>query len=407
MNNSTSTMNNQINDSAPNGKRNQRLIILAVLVAICIVIYVAYYFLHSRFYEETDDAYVASDIVQITSEVAGTIAAVHVDNTQQVERGQVLLELDKADSEIAVAAAEAELARAVRSVRGLFSKSNGLRAVINARQIALQSARDDLQRRLKVAAEGGVSSEELQHSRDQVAQLEASLAAGYEELETNNVQVENTTIANHPQVLAAAANLRQASLALKRTSIVAPVGGAVARRSVEIGSRISAGTPLLAVVPMENAWVDANFKEVQLEHMRVGQPVEIYSDLYGKDTKYHGKIAGIGAGSGAAFALLPPQNASGNWIKIVQRVPVRIALDPNELAKHPLRIGLSMRVEVDMHDTSGPLVTTQLRAVPQQIAASTELNTKVDQKIADIIKRNSRDLAIKASNKNSTESDAL
>lgn len=407
MNNSTSTMNNQTNDSAPNGKRNQRLIILAVLVAICIVIYVAYYFLHSRFYEETDDAYVASDIVQITSEVAGTIAAVHVDNTQQVERGQVLLELDKADSEIAVAAAEAELARAVRSVRGLFSKSNGLRAVINARQIALQSARDDLQRRLKVAAEGGVSSEELQHSRDQVAQLEASLAASYEELETNNAQVENTTIANHPQVLAAAANLRQASLALKRTSIVAPVGGAVARRSVEIGSRISAGTPLLAVVPMENAWVDANFKEVQLEHMRVGQPVEIYSDLYGKDTKYHGKIAGIGAGSGAAFALLPPQNASGNWIKIVQRVPVRIALDPNELAKHPLRIGLSMRVEVDMHDTSGPLVTTQLRAVPQQIAVSTELNTKVDQKIADIIKRNSRDLAIKATNKNSTESDAL
>lgn len=407
MNNSTSTMNNQTNDSAPNGNRNQRLIILAVLVAICIVIYVAYYFLHSRFYEETDDAYVASDIVQITSEVAGTIAAVHVDNTQQVERGQVLLELDKADAEIAVAAAEAELARAVRSVRGLFSKSNGLRAVINARQIALQSARDDLQRRLKVAAEGGVSSEELQHSRDQVAQLEASLAASYEELETNNAQVENTTIANHPQVLAAAANLRQASLALKRTSIVAPVGGAVARRSVEIGSRISAGTPLLAVVPMENAWVDANFKEVQLEHMRVGQPVEIYSDLYGKDTKYHGKIAGIGAGSGAAFALLPPQNASGNWIKIVQRVPVRIALDPNELAKHPLRIGLSMRVEVDMHDTSGPLVTTQLRAVPQQIAASTELNTKVDQKIADIIKRNSRDLAIKATNKNSTESDAL
>ena len=166
---------------------------------------------------------------------------------------------------------------------------------------------------LKLLQKVGVSSEELQHARDQVAQLEASLAASYEELETNNAQVENTTIANHPQVLAAAANLRQASLTLKRTRIVAPVSGAVARRSVEIGSRISAGAPLLAVVPMENAWVDANFKEVQLEHMRVGQPVEIYSDLYGKDVRYHGKIAGIGAGSGAAFALLPPQNASGNW----------------------------------------------------------------------------------------------
>jgi len=405
--NTSTNTNSEAGNSSSNGKRNQRLLILAAVVAISIVAYTAYYFLHSRFYEETDDAYVSSDVVQITSEVAGTIVAVHVDNTQQVERGQVLLELDKADAEIAVAGAEAELARAVRSVRGLFSKSSGLRAVINARKVALQSARDDLQRRLKVAAEGGVSAEELQHSRDQVAQLEASLAASHEELETNNVQVENTTIAAHPQVLAAAANVRQASLALKRTHITAPVSGAVARRSVEIGSRIAAGTPLLAVVPMENAWVDANFKEVQLAHMRVGQPVEVYSDLYGSDAKYHGKIAGIGAGSGAAFALLPAQNASGNWIKIVQRVPVRIALDPNELAKHPLRIGLSMKVKVDMHDTSGSLVATQMRSAPQQVVISVEHTANVDQKIADIIKRNSRDLAIKSTDKNSNESDAL
>jgi len=283
----------------------------------------------------------------------------------------------------------------VRTVRGLFSKSSGLKSVIKARQIALQSAREDLQRRMKVAAEGGVSAEELQHSKDQVAQLEASLATSTEELETNNAQVENTTIANHPQVLAAAANLRQASLALKRTRIVAPVTGAVARRSVEIGSRIAAGTPLLAVVPLENAWVDANFKEVQLEHMRVGQPVEVYSDMYGKDVKYHGKIAGVGAGSGAAFALLPPQNASGNWIKIVQRVPVRIALDPQELAKNPLRLGLSMKVTVDMHNTDGSLIATQVRTAPQQVVISGEQDAKVDVKIADIIKRNSRESAAK------------
>jgi membrane fusion protein (multidrug efflux system) len=385
----------QSNNQATNGKRNQRLLVVAVLVGVSLIAYTAYYFLHSQYFEETDDAYVASDMVQITSEVSGTVASVHIDNTQQVAQGQALIELDPADAQIAVAAAEAELARTVRNVRGLFSKSSGLRSVINARKIALESARNDLQRRMKVAVEGGVSNEELQHSRDQVAQLEASLATSTEELETNNAQVENTTIANHPQVLVAAASLRQASLALKRTRITAPVSGAVARRNVEIGSRIAAGTPLLAVVPLDNAWVDANFKEVQLEHMRVGQPVDVHSDMYGKDVTYHGKIAGLGAGSGAAFALLPPQNASGNWIKIVQRVPVRIALDPKELAEHPLRLGLSMKAVVDMHDTSGSLVATQIRTAPQQIALSTEQDTKVDAKIADIIKRNSREVAAK------------
>lgn len=387
MNNPTATAS----PVADNGKRNTRLIILGAVVVIGVIAYTAYYFLHARFFEETDDAYVASDMVQITSEVSGTINSVHVDNTQQVERGQVLIELDPSDAQIAVASAEAELARTVRNVRGLFSRSSGLKSVINARKIALQSAREDLQRRLKVAADGGVSAEELQHSKDQVAQLEASLATSTEELETNDAQVENTTIANHPQVLSAAASLRQASLALKRTRITAPLSGAVARRNVELGSRIAAGTPLLAVVPLENAWVDANFKEVQLQHMRVGQPVEVYSDMYGKDVKYHGKIAGLGAGSGAAFALLPPQNASGNWIKIVQRVPVRIALDPQELAKNPLRLGLSMKVTVDMHNTDGSLIATQVRTAPQQVVISGEQDAKVDVKIADIIKRNSRE----------------
>jgi len=377
-------------DSTSNGKRNQRLLIVGAAVVIGVIAYTAYYFVHSQYFEETDDAYVASDMVQINSEVSGTVISVGVDNTQQVSRGQTLIELDPADAQIAVASAEAELARSVRNVRALFSRSSGLKSVINARQIALQSARNDLQRRMKVAAEGGVSAEELQHSKDQVAQLEAALATSTEELETNNAQVENTTIANHPQVLAAAASLRQASLALKRTRIVAPVSGAVARRNVEIGSRIAAGTPLLAVVPLENAWVDANFKEVQLEHMRVGQPVEVHSDMYGKDVTYHGKIAGLGAGSGAAFALLPPQNASGNWIKIVQRVPVRIALDPKELAKNPLRLGLSMHVEVDMHNTDGSLVATQIRTAPQQLVANGEHESELNTRIADIIKNNSR-----------------
>ena len=385
-------MNNPINPLPNNDKRNARLLILAAVVVIGIVVSIAYYLMHGRYFETTDDAYVASDLVQITSEVPGTVMAVHVDNTQQVERGQVLLELDPADAQIALATAEAELARAVRSVRGLFSKSSALQASINAREVALQGAREDVQRRLRVAAEGGVSNEELQHARDQVAQLEASLATSKEDLETNNAQIDNTSIATHPQVLVAAATLRQAFLALRRTRILAPVSGAVARRNVEIGSRIAAGTPLMAVVPLDNAWVEANFKEVQLQSIRVGQQVEVTSDIYGKDVIYHGKIAGLGAGSGAAFGLLPAQNASGNWIKIVQRVPVRIALDPKELAKNPLRVGLSMKAVVDLHDTDGSVISTEGRAVPQQMAASQEHDDKADQKIAEIIKRNSRDL---------------
>lgn len=374
-------------ENHPNHARSQRLIIVAVAVAAAALMYSAYYFLHSRYFEETDDAYVASDLIQINSEVGGTVASVFVDNTQTVQKGQVLVELDKSDAAIAVASAEAELAKAVRNVRGLFAKSKGLDANLQAKKLALSSAQSDLQRRLQVASEGGVSDEELQHVKDQVAQLQAAVASINQDLDSNNVQIENTTIATHPLVLAAAANLRQAELTLKRTQIVAPVSGVVARKNVDVGSRIAQGTPLMAVVPLENAWVDANFKEVQLEKMRIGQAVELRSDLYGSDVKYTGKIVGIGAGSGAAFSLLPPQNASGNWIKIVQRVPVRIALDLQELQKNPLRVGLSMHAIVDTK-SSGAAQT--IRAVPQVLAANLDFDERVEKKLADIIKRNSR-----------------
>lgn len=385
MNTQTATQNPPANG---NGTRRRRLLIVAAIVVIALLAYGAYWFLHARYFESTDDAYVSSDLVQISSEVAGTVTSVHVDDTQHVERGQILVELDPADAEVAAASAQAELARTVRSVRGLFSKSSGLKAQMHSSEISLQAARGDLKRRLEVAADGGVSTEELQHARDRVAQLEAQLATTQEDLATNNAQIENTTIADHPQVLAAAAKVREAALALKRTKITAPVAGTVARRGVQIGARIAPGAPLMAVVPLGNAWVDANFKEVQIEKMRVGQPVAVHSDLYGGDVTYHGHVAGLGAGSGSAFALLPAQNASGNWIKIVQRVPVRIALDPKELAAHPLRVGLSMDVEVDLHDTSGSLVATEVRSEPQQVVASEEHDAAVDRMIADIIARN-------------------
>jgi len=380
------------NSNAPaqdgnNGTRRRRLLMLGALVVLAIGGYTAYHLLHGRYYESTDDAYVATDLVQITSEVPGTVTGVHVDDTQHVERGQLLVQLDPADAEVALAGAEADLARVVRSVRGLYTQGEALRAQIRAREVSLRAARGDLQRRLEVAEDGGVSGEELQHAHDQVAQLEAALAAIREDLATNTAQIENTTVADHPQVLAAAAKVREAALALKRTRIVAPVDGVIARRGVQVGQRIAPGAPLMAVVPLADAWVDANFKEVQLEHMRIGQPVELHADIYGKRVRYHGKIAGLGAGSGSAFALLPAQNASGNWIKIVQRVPVRIALDPKELEAHPLRVGLSMTATVDLHDTSGSLIARQVRGAPQQVVASQDHDTAIEQRINEIVAR--------------------
>lgn len=375
-------------EESVNSTRRKRLLALGAVVAASAVAYAAYWLLHARHFEDTDDAYVASDVVQITSEVAGAVTAIHADDTQYVERGQVLVELDPSDAEVAMAQAEAELARSVRQVRGLFSQSGGLRARIHEHEISLATARANLARREQIAADGAVSTEELQHARDQVAQLTAALNGAHESLQQVKAQIDNTTLENHPQVLAAAAKVREAALALKRTRIVAPVSGTVARRSVQIGARIAPGAPLMAVVSLSDAWVDANFKEVQLDRIRVGQPVDLHADVYGKDVTYRGHVAGLGAGSGSAFALLPAQNASGNWIKIVQRVPVRISLDPQELQAHPLRVGLSMHVRIDLHDTSGSLVASDVRGRPQSILATDDFAASTSKQIQDVIAAN-------------------
>ena len=386
---STTSSANPVVHNGANGKRRRRLGVLAAAVALGLAAYGAYWYTHARYFQSTDDAYVSGDVVQITSEVPGTVTAVNVDDTQSVQREQALLELDPADAKIAVANAEANLARAVRQVRTLFAQSAQLNAQIAERETALKRWQDDYKRRADLTRDGAVSNEELAHVRDTIAETQASLGAAREQLNANTAQVDGTTIASHPQVLAAAAAVRDAALALQRTHIAAPISGVVARRAVQLGQHVAAGTPLMAVVPLQDVWVDANFKEVQLKNMRVGQPVTLHADVYGGDVEYHGKLAGLSAGSGGAFALLPAQNASGNWIKIVQRVPIRIALDAQELKAHPLRVGLSMAVEVDVRDTSGSLIASQVRAQPQPQQPGRGNDPALEARIAQIIAENS------------------
>ena len=368
--------------------RRRGFTLLTLVVVICAVAYGSYWFLYARHFESTDDAYVDGDVVQITSEVPGTVIGLHADDTQFVARDEPLLELDPADAEVAVRSAEANLGRAVRVVRGLFAHAGQLRADIIDRQVALERAERDYQRRTGLLSDGAVSREELQHTRDDTTELHATLTAARDQLDGTEAQIDGTTVATNPQVLAAAAAVRNAWLALRRTHVTSPVTGVVARRSVQVGQRVAAGTPLMGVVPLDAVWVDANFTEVQLQDMRVGQSVTLLADVYGGTVTYHGKVVGLAAGTGSAFALLPAQNASGNWIKIVQRLPVRVQLDPGELRGHPLRIGMSVTVTVDIRDTSGSLVARQVRRVPIPSQASLADDPAVEARIARIVRDN-------------------
>jgi membrane fusion protein (multidrug efflux system) len=345
-----------MSEAGKNGARGRWLTILAAVVVIGGIAYGAWWFFIDRYYVSTDDAYVGGNVVTVTSREPATVMTLHADNTQTVHRGQLLIEMDPAAAQVNMQAAEANLARAVRQVQGQFSAADSYRAQVHQAQIALSRARDDYRRRA-MAGRGAVSGEELAHAKDAVTAAQASLNVARGGLEQTLSSIRGTDIARNPDVLAAEARLRSAALVLGHMRIVAPVDGGIAQRTVQVGQQVSAGQPLMAVVPLNNVWVDANFKEVQLADLRIGQPVAVTTDIYGGGVTYRGHIEGLGAGSGSAFALLPPQNASGNWIKVVQRVPVRVSLDPEDLAKHPLRIGLSVTVEADVHDQSGPLVT--------------------------------------------------
>jgi membrane fusion protein (multidrug efflux system) len=371
-------------------KRKFMLLVLAVVVLLAGAGVWAYHEFIGRFNESTDDAYVNGNVVEITPLVTGTVVSIGADDGDLVHEGQVLVNFDPNDAEVGLQSAQAKLARTVRQVRGLYSNVDGMKAQVNAQQAEVQKAQDNYNRRKNLAAGGAISQEELSHARDDLTSAQNALANAKQQLKTTSALVDDTVVSSHPDVMSAAADLRQAYLTNARSTLIAPVTGYVAKRTVQLGQRVQPGTALMAVIPLDQLWIDANFKETQLRDMRIGQPVDIESDIYGSDVKYSGTVDSLGAGTGSAFALLPAQNATGNWIKIVQRVPVRIHINAEELAKHPLRVGLSTNVEVNLHDQSGPVLAQQ---PPQKASFSTNVYDRqlaeADAMIAQLIHDNS------------------
>ena len=371
-------------------KRKIMLVLLAIVVILAGAGVWAYHELYGRWNESTDDAYVNGNVVEITPLVTGTVVSIGADDGDLVHEGQVLINFDPNDAEVGLQSAQANLARTVRQVRGLYSNVDGMKAQVNAHQAEVQKAQDNFNRRKNLAAGGAISQEELSHARDDLTSAQNALANARQQLKTTSALVDDTVVSSHPDVMSAAAQLRQAYLTNARSTLIAPVTGYVAKRTVQLGQRVQPGTALMAVIPLDQLWIDANFKETQLRDMRIGQPVDIEADLYGSDVKYSGTIDSLGAGTGSAFALLPAQNATGNWIKIVQRVPVRIHINAEELARHPLRVGLSTQVDVNLHDQSGPVLAQQ---PPQKASFSTNVYDRqlaeADAMIAQLIHDNS------------------
>jgi membrane fusion protein (multidrug efflux system) len=399
----------QENRSSPatNGaasKRKPALIALTAVVVAAALGYGTYWALVLRHQESTDNAYVQAPMVQITPQVAGTVLAVLVDDTDVVKVGQPLVRLDPADARLTLDRAESQLAQTVREVRTLYANNGALNATIKLReaevarmQSEVARANDDVARRRPLTATGAVAGEEMHHAEatlaaanSALAGARSALAAAQEQAASNRALTEGTSVDKHPNVERAAAAVREAFLAVQRNELPAPVAGQVARRTVQVGQRITPGTPLMSVIPLDQVWVEANFKEVQLRDMRIGQPVKLKADLYGSRIEYDGRVAGVGAGTGAAFAMLPAQNATGNWIKVVQRVPVRVELDPQQLAAHPLRVGLSMEATVDLHETTGaPVLSAQSapRASSQTAVFDTP-SAEADRRVHEIIAAN-------------------
>ena len=362
--------------AAPVSPRKKALTALAAVVVLGGLGWAAYGYLVAGHYESTDNAYVQGNVIQITPQIGGTVVGLMADDTDFVKAGQTLVQLDPADARVALDQAEAALAQAVRQTRTLYANNASLGAQVALRNADvskagsdLARAADDLGRRQSLAGNGAVSKEELSHAQTQLATAKSALAAAQagataarEQLGSNQALTEGTSIAQHPGVQVAAAKVREAFLATQRTALTAPVDGHVAKRTVQLGQRVAAGMPLMSVVPLNQVWVDANFKEVQLRSIRIGQPVTLVADLYGKKVGFQGTVAGLGVGTGAAFSLLPAQNATGNWIKVVQRVPVRIALDPKQLSEHPLRVGLSMDARIDVRQQNGKSLADAPRA---------------------------------------------
>ena len=355
--------------SPPKTASRRPLIILGIALFVLLGASI-YYLLFLRGHVSTDDAYVDGNLVRLTPQVGGTVIAINTDETQFVRRGQVLVQLDPRDTEVALAQAKANLAQTARDVAQLFAEEQRDTALVQTQQVQLAQANEDVERDHPLIAVHGVSQETLQHEENTVRSAHAALQQAQATLASTRAAIAGTTPATHPRVLQAEAALRTAWLAAARTRVVAPVSGYVVRRSVQLGQQVAPATEMLAIVPVDSMWIDANFKENQLSGVRIGQAVSVSADMYGSRVHYHGRVLGLTAGTGSALAVLPAQNATGNWIKIVQRLPVRIGLDPHELEAHPLFLGLSTEVDVDVHNQSGPTLSQQ----PAWVAA---LNTDV------------------------------
>jgi membrane fusion protein, multidrug efflux system len=386
----------------PSKRKPALLAVAGVTLAIGLA-YGAYWALVLRHHETTDNAYVAAPLVQVTPQVSGTVLAVLADDTDVVQAGQALVRLDPTDAKLALERAESQLAQTVREVRTLYANNGTQSATVRVREAEVTRmrsdvarAQDDVNRRQPLIASGAVGGEEMKHAeatlaaaRSALASAQSGLAAAQEQAGSNRALTDGIAIDKHPNVERAAGAVRGAVLALQRTELPAPVSGQVARRTVQVGQRIAPGAPLMSLIPLDQVWVEANFKEGQLRQMRIGQPVKLSADLYGSKIEYDGRVAGVGAGTGAAFSLLPAQNATGNWIKVVQRVPVRVELDAKQLAEHPLRVGLSMEAEVDVAPQTGQPV---LEGHAPRASSRTEVfdarSAEADRRVHDIIAAN-------------------
>ncbi|HET6552387.1 MAG TPA: efflux RND transporter periplasmic adaptor subunit [Dyella sp.] len=370
-------------------KRRRALLIVAFVFILGGAIWLALWlFVFSR-REKTDNAYVGGNQVAISAQVPGTVVAILADDTQRVEAGQILVKLDNTDAEVRLQQASSTLAQAVRQVRQQTDSASGADAQVAKARVDLKKAQADLARRQPLIAEQAEAPEVVQHLRDGVDQAQAAYDAAQAQASAAHAAIEGTVIANNPSVEQARANFRAAWIAARRNDIYAPLTGYVAQRSVQLGNSVQPGQQLMTVVPLHDLWVDANFKENQLRHIRVGQPAKIESDVYGGSVEFHGKVIGLGAGTGSVFSLLPAQNATGNWIKVVQRVPVRIALDDKELDQHPLRVGLSTEVTVDITDDKGAMMAPAGNGQPiAQTSVYEQMAAKADGEAEKIIQAN-------------------
>ena len=377
--------------SVEKSSRKKSLLLLSLFFIAVAVGAGSWWFWVLRGSETTDDAYVAGNIVPVMPQVAGNVLSLHVDDTQLVQAGIPLVELDPTDAKLALARSEIQLAQTLRQVQQQMAELKQFDATIDLRQAELDRVAGDQNRREVLGLSNAVGKEEVLHARQNVLAGQAALRLAIQQRKTLQAKLKNTPLAEQPEVRQAAEQVRQAWLDLQRTTILSPVRGVIAKRSVQVGSHVAVGSPLMAIVPLDQLWVDANFKEVQLASMRIGQPVELKADLYGDSIVYHGEVEGLAAGTGSVFSLLPAQNATGNWLKVVQRLPVRIKLRADELQQHPLRLGLSMLVTVDVRKTDGPLLTE----APAKTTLATSASLHVDlsganERIARIIADNSQ-----------------